>query len=66
MRKKPRTDSTPGRKPKSPETRKRASHHIGAAVSTEEWPQVERVTAERGVCRSTIVRAAFGLPPASI
>jgi hypothetical protein len=63
-RKPKRTESTPGRKPKPPE--KRVAHHIGAGVTAEEWPQVERVTKEKGVSRSTIIRAAFGLPPAEM
>ena len=62
MRKKRRTESTPGRKPKEPN--QRATKHIGAGVSLDEWPQVERFTADNGGNRSAIIRGAFGLPPA--
>ena len=51
-----------GRKPKGQGAT--ATRHIGAGVSDLEWPQVEAITAARGGNRSTIIRAAFGLPPA--
>ena len=59
-----RTSSTPGRKPKP--KRQRATKHIGAGVTPEEWPIVQRVVKERGQSQSTIIRGAFGLPPAAL
>jgi hypothetical protein len=51
-----------GRKPK-PKGEK-VSHFVGAGVTEREWPQVQRVIRESGKTQSTLVRGAFGLPPA--
>lgn len=56
--------SNAGRKPKP--DGQRVAHRIGAGVTAEEWPQVERVLAETGKSKSTIIRGAFGLPPATV
>jgi hypothetical protein len=57
------TKRKPGRKPKAPD--KRTTHHLGAGVTYDELLAAERVCEERGQSKSAIIRAAFGLPPAT-
>jgi hypothetical protein len=56
--------SNVGRKPK-PEGQ-RVAHRIGAGVTEAEWPIVQSKIKESGLSQSTIIRGAFGLPPATV
>ena len=53
-------------RPEKPEHLKQGKHHFATTCSDVELPIAEATITASGLSRSTFLRAALGLPPASV